>query len=109
MQTQNPPEYQVVFLDETKKLAILEGAKPLGETNDLHEAINMMNYVWESQGSEVAVWQPRTQGFRDYKKFKQLPKRAANGQFAKTVQGIKMPSKFVIKPDFYLLKKQLLN
>ena len=79
-----PKEYQVVYLDETTKLSQLEGVAPISETNDLHEALNMMAFIWESEGAEVAVWQPRTQGFRGYHKRKILPERDAKGRFVKS-------------------------
>lgn len=78
-------EYQVVFLDETKKLYHDETDDPIMETDDLSVAISAAVYMFDSTGSETAVWQPRTQGYRAYFKIKTIPDRDTSGRFIKAI------------------------
>lgn len=82
MNTQ-PFEYQVFQLDPNTKMSHIEG-EPLLETNSLGEACVYCYDAFKKEGLELCVYQPRTEGYREYYRHSNKHStRASNGRFAK--------------------------
>lgn len=76
-------EYQCFYLDPRFKLAHDESATPLLETNCLAEACGFVYDLYQREGRAVAVYQPRTQGYREiYRKRPHDGQPRINGRFA---------------------------
>ena len=76
-------EYQCVDLDPNFKLFHGDN-KPLLETNCLAEACGFVYNRFKELGIECAVFQPRTQGYREiYRNTNRHTKRDAAGRFVK--------------------------
>lgn len=71
-------EYQCFYLDPRYKLAHADDAEVLLETDDLAEACTFIYRKFKEEGKDIAVWQPRTQGYRGH--YQQL-KRDKKGRF----------------------------
>ena len=59
-------EYQCVYLSPEYKLGHDEGAEVLFETDNLALACTFIYEDWQKNQREIAVWQERSQGYRDY-------------------------------------------
>lgn len=75
-----PKEYQCVYLSQEHRLWHDESATPIMETDDLSEACGFVHNLFQKEKKDIAVWQPRSQGYRA---IMQLPSRNGKGQFCK--------------------------
>lgn len=73
-------EYQCFYLDPTRKLAHADDAEVLFESDSLAECCGFVYLKYQEEGKDIAVWQPRTQGYRSYY---QKPARDSRGKFCK--------------------------
>lgn len=71
-------EYQCFYLNPEFNLAHDEDAEVLFETDNLAEACTFIYRKFQVEKKDIAVWQSRTQGYRDYY---QTKKRDAKGRF----------------------------
>ena len=71
-------EYQCFYLNPEYKLAHDDDAEVLFETDCLGEAGSFVYNRFKIEKRDIAVWQPRTQGYREYYQNK---RRNAKGQF----------------------------
>lgn len=71
-------EYQCVYLNPEYKLAHDDDAEILFETNDLAEACTFIYEKFTLEKRDIAVYQPRTKGYRDHYQNK---RRDAKGRF----------------------------
>lgn len=76
-------EYQCVLLNPDRKFDHDEQT-PLLETDDLAEACGFIYQYFKETGLEVAVWQERSQGYRDYYRPTKFA-RDHKGRFTKKV------------------------
>lgn len=72
-------EYQVVYLDRDLKLSHDESQVPILETDNLAIACSLCYKKFKEEGLDIAVYQPRTEGYRE---IYQKKRRKANGQFS---------------------------
>ena len=73
-------EYQCVYLNPEFKLAHDDDAEILLETDNLAIACTFIYHDWLKFKRDIAIWQPRTQGYRGIYRH---PARNAKGQFEK--------------------------
>jgi hypothetical protein len=73
-------QYQCFYLSENYKLAHEDGAEVLFETDNLGEACGFIHSKYREEGRDIAVYQPRLQGYRDYYR---KPARDAKGRYTK--------------------------
>jgi hypothetical protein len=78
-------EYQCVLLSPEHKLFHLPQT-PLFESDCLAEACFFVSQYFKEHGVEVAVWQDRSQGYRDYYQITtKHSKRDSSGRFIKEI------------------------
>jgi hypothetical protein len=73
-------EYQCFYLDPTMQLAHADDAVPLMETDNLGEACTFVYKDWNINHRDIAVYQPRSQGYREIYR---NPARDPGGRFCK--------------------------
>lgn len=73
-------EYQCFYLNPKYKLAHDDDAELLFETDCLAEAGSFVYNRFKTEKRDIAVYQPRTQGYREYYQNKV---RDSKGRFAK--------------------------
>ena len=73
-------EYQCFYLNPKCKLAHDDDAEVLFETDNLGQACSFVYRDWQANQKDIAVWQERTQGYRDYYRH---PARDSKGRFVK--------------------------
>ncbi len=73
-------EYQCFYLDPSMKLAHADDAECLFETDDFHAAMTFVFNDWKKNNRDIAVWQDRVQGYREYYR---NPARDSSGKFCK--------------------------
>ena len=73
-------EYQCVFLSEKYKLGHDDDAEILLETDNLAIACTFIYHHWLENKRDIAIWQPRTQGYRGIYRHKA---RNEKGRFIK--------------------------
>ncbi len=73
-------EYQCFYLNPEYKLAHDDDAEVLFETDNLAEACTFVYNLFKQEKRDIAVYQPRSQGYREYYQNKL---RDAKGRFAK--------------------------
>jgi hypothetical protein len=85
MNTKTTFEYQCFYLDPTKKLAHADDAEVLFESDKLDECCGFVYDRYKSEGKDIAVFQPRTQSYREI--YRKRPHdgqpRNKSGQFGK--------------------------
>jgi hypothetical protein len=73
-------EYQCFYLNPEYKLAHDDDAELLFESDNLGEASSFVYNLFKKEKRDIAVYQPRTKGYRE---FYQNKIRDAKGRFAK--------------------------
>ena len=73
-----PKEYQCFYLNPEYKLAHDDDAVVLFESNNLAECCSFVYNQFKLEQRDIAVYQPRTQGYREYY---QNRLRNSKGQF----------------------------
>ncbi len=73
-------EYQCFYLNPEYKLAHDDDAVLLFESDNLAEASSFVYNLFKKEKRDIAVYQPRTKGYRE---FYQNKIRDAKGRFAK--------------------------
>ena len=73
-------EYQCFHLNPEYKLAHDDDAPVLFESDHLHEAGSYIYNRWKTEQRDIAVYQPRSQGYREIYRHKA---RDAKGRFEK--------------------------
>jgi hypothetical protein len=77
-------EYYVHRLDPNTKMSHIEGVVPFLATDDLAEAHVYIYKMFNDEGLELCIFQPRSQGYAGwYRHSNKHAKRNAAGQFAK--------------------------
>ncbi len=71
-------EYQCFYLNPDYKLAHDDDAEVLFETDNLGEACTFVYNKFKQEKRDIAVYQPRTEGYREHYQNKA---RNAKGQF----------------------------
>jgi hypothetical protein len=73
-------EYQCFYLNPDFKLAHDDDAEVLFETDNLAEACTFVYNLFKQEKRDIAVYQPRSQGYREYYQNKL---RDSKGRFVK--------------------------
>jgi len=73
-------EYQCFYLNTKSKLAHDDNAVILFESDHLHECAGFIYHKFQEEGLDIAVYQPRSKGYREYYR---KPARDSLGRFTK--------------------------